>query len=93
MDNKSRPKTEVMPANTNQDTIEERSFRERYAQELTKKKQPGVGRYYGPDELIEERKKVNQQQMKTPGRRGETIKQEEIDKEFIRRIIICSGKR
>ncbi len=37
------------------------------------------------DELYEERIKVNQQERKTPGRRGEKIKLEEIDKEFVRR--------
>ena len=53
---------------------------------MVKKRQPGVDNYYGGDELLEERKKVNQQQMKTPGRKGETIKQEEIDKEMVRRM-------
>jgi len=36
-------------------------------------------------ELEDERKKVKQQAMKTPGRRGEEIKHEEIDKEIVRR--------
>jgi hypothetical protein len=63
-----------------EDTEEERFFRERYAQELKKKKQDGRH-----DELEEERKKVKQQAMKTPGRRGEEIKHEEIDKEISRR--------
>ena len=67
------------------DTEEERSFRERYAQELQKKKnQPGAGASQG-DEMAEERRNVNHQQGKTPGRRGEEIKQEEIDKEIVRR--------
>jgi hypothetical protein len=44
------------------------------------------------DELAEERVKVNQQEMKTPGRRGEKIKQEEIDKEIVRRDKM-KGKR
>jgi len=35
--------------------------------------------------LDEERKQVNQQAMKTPGRRGEVIKNEELDKEISRR--------
>jgi hypothetical protein len=39
----------------------------------------------GDDELADERRSVNQQGMKTPGRRGEEIKQEELDKEFVRR--------
>ena len=67
------------------DTEEERSFRERYANELRKKKQQDVSSYREKDELFEERVKVNQQEMKTPGRRGEKIKQEEIDKEIVRR--------
>jgi hypothetical protein len=41
--------------------------------------------YRENDELYEERVKVNQQERKTPGRRGEKIKQEEIDKEIVRR--------
>jgi hypothetical protein len=35
--------------------------------------------------MAEERRNVSCQQGKTPGRRGEEIKQEEIDKEIIRR--------
>jgi hypothetical protein len=66
----------------------ESSFRLRYAKELEKKRVPGSDDYYGPDELLEEKLKVNQQQMKTPGRRGEIIKQEEIAKEIIRRLSI-----
>jgi hypothetical protein len=45
-----------------------------------------MNNYYGIDELLEERRQVNQQQMKTPGRRGELIKHEEIDKEILRRL-------
>jgi hypothetical protein len=68
------------------DTEEERFFRERYAQELQKKKnQPGASRYSQGDEMAEERRNVSHQQGKTPGRRGEEIKQEEIDKEIVRR--------
>ncbi len=71
---------------SNNDTDEEQSFRERYAQELQKKKkQPGTGGHSQDDEMSEERRKVNQQQGKTPGRRGEQIKQQEIDKEIVRR--------
>ena len=71
---------------SNNDTEEERSFRERYAQELQKKKkQPGTGGRYQDDEMSEEIRNVSQQQGKTPGRRGEQIKQQEIDKEIIRR--------
>jgi hypothetical protein len=71
---------------SNNDTEEETSFRERYAQELQKKKnQPGAGIYSQGDEMAQERRNVNHQQGKTPGRRGEEIKQEEIDKEIVRR--------
>lgn len=66
---------------------EERDFRERYTLELRRKRQCGINNYYGVDELLEERKQVNQQQMKTPGRRGEVIKHEEINKEMSRRIL------
>ncbi len=58
------------------DTDEEKFFRERYAEEIRKK---------STSELEDERKKVKQQAMKTPGRRGEEIKHEEIDKEIVRR--------
>ena len=67
------------------DTEQERSFRERYAEELRKKRQNDTYGYRENDELYEERIKVNQQEKKTPGRRGEKIKQEEIDKEIVRR--------
>jgi hypothetical protein len=74
----------------NNDTEEERFFRERYSQELKKKKnqQEGSGSYRQGDEMAEERRKVNQQEGKTPGRRGEQIKQEEIDKEIVRREML-----
>jgi hypothetical protein len=67
------------------DTEQEQFFRERYAEELRKKKQQDTYHYGGDNELVEERVKVNQQERKTPGRRGEKIKQEEIDKEIVRR--------
>jgi hypothetical protein len=70
---------------SNDDTEEEVSFRERYAQELRKKKQQESDSYRGDNELADERRKVNQQGMRTPGRRSEEIKQEELDKEFVRR--------
>ena len=58
------------------DTEEESSFRERYAQELQKKKnQPDAGGYSQGDEMAKERRYVSHQQGKTPGRRGEEIKQ------------------
>ena len=76
-----------MPSN---DTEEERFFRERYSQESAKEKK-SAGRlwsYRQGDEMAEERRKVNQQEGKTPGRRGEQIKQEEIDKEIVRREML-----
>jgi hypothetical protein len=66
-----------------EDTEEEKYFRDRYAQELKKKKQDGMA-----DELDDERRKVKQQGMKTPGRRGEQIKHEELDREISRRYIV-----
>ena len=66
-----------------EDTEEERFFRDRYAKELKKKKQDGMA-----DELDDERRKVKEQGMKTPGRRGEQIKHEELDREISRRYIV-----
>jgi hypothetical protein len=66
-----------------EDTEEEKFFRGRYADELKKKKQDGMA-----DELDDERRKVKQQGMKTPGRRGEQIKHEELDREISRRYIV-----
>lgn len=63
-----------------EDTEEEKAFRAIYAGELRKMRQDSR-----VDQLEEERKKVNQQAMKTPGRRGEQIKHEEIDREIVRR--------
>ncbi len=63
----------------------EKSFRERYSQELKTKKQEIYNKYRGYNELEDERRKVRQQMMRTPGRRGEIIKEEEISKEFGRR--------
>ncbi|MDP8886882.1 MAG: hypothetical protein M3M91_03720 [Thermoproteota archaeon] len=40
------------------------------------------------DELQDERRRVNYQEGKTPGRRGETIMQDEISKETIRRYYL-----
>ena len=71
----------------NTDTEKERDFRERYAQELQKKKKQQQGSQQD-DDMAEERRKVNQQEGKTPGRRGEQIKQEEIDKEIVRREML-----
>ena len=40
------------------------------------------------NELQDERRRVNYQEGKTPGRRGETIMQDEISKETIRRYYL-----
>jgi len=71
-----------------EDTEEERFFRDRYADELKKKKQD-----VRVDELDDERRKVKQQGMKTPGRRGEQIKHEELDKEISRRYTLERVKK
>jgi len=63
----------------------EDDFRERYNNYLRSMKQRIYDTYLGYNELEDERKMVNQQAMRTPGRRGEIIKSEEIDKEFSRR--------
>jgi hypothetical protein len=76
----------------NDDTEEEALFRERYATELRKKKQQDSNTYRGDDELNDEKRRVNQQEMKTPGRRGERIKQEELDREFSRREMIKKNR-
>ena len=71
-----------------EDTEEEKFFRDRYANELKRKKQDRM-----TDELDEERRKVRQQGMKTPGRRLEQTKHEEIDKEISRRYTLGKEKR
>jgi hypothetical protein len=63
----------------------ENDFRERYTNYLRTMKQKIYDTNLGYSELEDERKLVNQQAMRTPGRRGEIIKSEEIDKEFSRR--------
>ncbi|HEY9399383.1 MAG TPA: hypothetical protein VIP29_05765 [Nitrososphaeraceae archaeon] len=63
----------------------ESDFRERYSNYLRSMKQRIYDIHMGYNELEDERKMVNQQAMKTPGRRGEVIKNEEIEKEFSRR--------
>ncbi|MFZ0742607.1 MAG: hypothetical protein WCC82_11160 [Nitrososphaeraceae archaeon] len=78
---------------TDDDTKDEALFRERYATELRKKKQQDSNTFRGDDELNDEKRKVNQQEMKTPGRRGEKIKQEELDREFSRRSMIKKEKK
>lgn len=67
------------------DTDQEKSFRERCAEELGKKKQQDASSYRENDDLVEERGKVNPQERKMPGRSGEKIKQHEIHKEIVRR--------
>ena len=64
---------------------EEEYFRKSYAIELQKKRQQINDFQRGYNELEEERRQVNQQAIRTPGRRGEVIKKEEIEKEFTRR--------
>jgi hypothetical protein len=65
----------------------EDDFRERYSIYLRTMKQRIYDTYLGFNELEDERKMVNQQVIRTPGRRGEIIKNEEIDREFSRRYI------
>lgn len=64
---------------------DESEFRKRYSLELRSKKQQIYRTHIGYYELDEERKQVNQQALKSPGRKGESIKNEEIDMEFCRR--------
>lgn len=74
-------------SNKNNDTLEEKDFRDRYAQELRKKKaQNSASPHFGSDELSDEKAMVKRQEMITPGRRGEQIKHEEINKEILRRL-------
>lgn len=76
-------------SNKNDDTLEEKDFRDRYAHELRKKKtQNSASPHFGYDELSDERAMVKHQEMITPGRRGEQIKHEEINKEILRRLNI-----
>jgi hypothetical protein len=77
------PSTQHAPASDNN---EEKMFRERYSQELKTKRQQMYHNYGGHNELEEERMKIRQQMMRTPGRRGEIIKDEELSKEFGRRF-------
>ena len=59
------------------DSSEEKYFREQYSKHIQTLKD---------DELEDERKRFTHQSLKTPGRRGEQIKHEEIDREIIRRV-------
>lgn len=71
----------------------EDDFREKYSIHLRTMKQRIYDTNLGFNELEDERKMVNQQVMRTPGRRGEIIKNEEIDKEFSRRYIEYNKSR
>ena len=77
-----------MVKNMVEDTEEEKQFRGRYSDELKKKKRSG-----GVSDMDLERTEVEQQGMKTPGRRGEQIKNEEIDKEIVRRYTAREQKK
>ena len=69
------------------DTQEEKDFSQRYANELRKKKvRKSTYSHSGPDEISDELAQVKHQSMITPGRRGEEIKYEEINREILRRI-------
>ncbi len=68
----------------------ETSFRIRYSNELRSKKQQIYDKERGFKELDDEKRSVLQQMMRTPGRRGEIIKEEEISKEFARRFFETS---
>ena len=73
--------------NDKDDTQEEKIFRQRYAQELRKKKtQDSTSSHFGFDEISDELARVKHQAMITPGRRGEQIKHEEINREILRRM-------
>lgn len=65
---------------------QEDSFSKFYASELRKKRQQINNNDRGFNELEDERRQVFQQAIRTPGRRGEVIKKEEIEKEFTRRF-------
>jgi hypothetical protein len=67
------------------DIEKEESFRKRYSQELITKRQQIDEKDRGYNELEDERRKVRQQMMRTPGRRGEIIKEEELIKEIGKR--------
>lgn len=78
-------KTPIETVINESDIEKENSFRKKYSQELKSKRQQINGKDQGYNELDDESKKVRQQMMRTPGRRGEIIKEEEINKEIGRR--------
>ena len=65
---------------------QEETFIKFYASELRKKRQQINNHDRGFNEFEDERRQVFQQAVRTPGRRGEIIKKEEIEKEFTRRF-------
>ena len=74
-----------MMANTVTLNEQEETFSKSYAFELRKKKQQINDNDRGFNELDDERRQIFQQAIRTPGRRGEIIKKDEIEKEFARR--------
>ncbi|MGD1834980.1 MAG: hypothetical protein ACPKQO_04595 [Nitrososphaeraceae archaeon] len=65
----------------NLENMNEKEFRLAYINELRTNKH-----FMSYDKLEEELRSVKQQSMKTPGRRGEQIKFEEISNEILRRM-------
>jgi hypothetical protein len=74
-----------MTGNTVTLNEQEEIFSKAYAFELRKKKQQINDNDRGFNQLDDERRQIFQQAIRTPGRRGEIIKKEEIEKEFARR--------
>jgi len=75
------------------DTQDEKDFRIRYSHELRKKRiSDSISSHFNVDELLDEQARVRHQALITPGRRGEQIKQEEINREILRRITLRSKK-
>ncbi len=92
MINQTKNESVVVLAAVDQSTEDvETSFRQRYSQELRTKKQQINNFERGFVELDDERRRVRQQMMRTPGRRGEIIKEEEISNEFGRRYSANEG--
>ena len=89
--NQAKNESVVMPTTEQSSENIETSFRQRYSLELRTKKQEINNFERGFVELDDERRSVKQQMMRTPGRRGEIIKEEEISKEFGRRFCENEG--
>ena len=64
---------------------QEETFSRAYATELRKMRQQINDNDRGFYELDNERRQIFQQAIRTPGRRGEIIKKDEIEKEIARR--------